>query len=104
MTSIEQYHEWVREFTDKVRDACNAFTPDDFPVAWLMLGQKQTQWYQEGTLLNRPVFRSPARLSHYGPDGEGQVITPLWLGDVSGAKFTKMRREFEARLAKSGDY
>jgi len=104
MTSTEQYQEWVREFADKVRNASDAFTPDDFPVAWLMLGEKKTQWYQEGTLLNRPVFRSPASLSHCGPDGKGQVIIPLWLGDVSKTKFTEMRREFEARLAKSGNF
>lgn len=102
----EQYQQRLESFITDVRDACKAFkTREDWPQGWLLIDGGEDEWYDVGdNLFGIPVFRTPARLTHSGHDGEGQVIIPLWPGDVSGDKFWKMRREFEARLAKSGDY
>lgn len=106
-TISEKSKRQLDQFRADVREACKAFpTPADFPQAWLMLdgGDDGEYWYEYEELFGIPVYRTPARLTHSGHDGEPQTVIPLWLGDVSSNKHYNMRREFEARLAKSGDF
>lgn len=105
-TPRERYQQWLNEFEDAVREACKAFPDADRPHAWLIFDpdDEDENWYEPDELCGLPVYRTPARLTHSGYDGEHQTVIPLWLGDVSRAKYDKMRREFEARLAKSGDF
>lgn len=100
-----KYHQpqWHKDLSDELREACKAFTGKQFPDAWLYLGENEEDWYDsDALLLGLPVYHCPAFLTHSGHDGEQQKIIPLWHGDVSG-KYA-MIREFECRLAKSGDY
>jgi hypothetical protein len=101
-----EYENWLRNFRDDVREACKAFKEAaDWPKAWLLLdGEEPDEWYEPEDLLGLPVYRTRAHLEHSGHDGEHQTVIPLWLGDVSNANYATMRREFEARLAKSGDF
>lgn len=104
-TTREQYQQWLNQFRHDVRMACRAFRePTDWPQAWLMLDGDSDEWYDAEELLGLPVYRTRASLTHCGHDGEPQAVIPLWLGDVSGSRYAEMRREFEARLAKSGDF
>ena len=107
-TTSEKYQQQLDQFRSDVREACKAFpTVGDFPHAWLMLdgnGSDDEFWYEYEELFGLPVYRTRASLTHSGHDGEHQTVIPLWLGDVSRAKYDTMRREFEARLAKSGDF
>ena len=105
-TSRERYQQFLKLFRDDVREACRAFKEStDWPQAWLMLdGDDSDEWYDCEELLGLPVYRTRASLTHSGHDGEPQAVIPLWLGDVSSSKYAEMRREFEARLAKSGDF
>jgi hypothetical protein len=102
----QEYENWLRNFRADVREACKAFpTQADWPQAWLLLdGEEPDEWYDCEELLGLPVYRTRAYLTHSGHDGEQQPVIPLWLGDVSSVKYYDMRREFEARLAKSGDF
>ena len=104
----EQYQKRLESFLADVRDACKAFkTREDWPKGWLLIDGGEEEWYDVGeSLFGIPVFRTPARLTHSGHDGEGQVIIPLWQKEISDQdpKFARIRREFEARLAKSGDF
>lgn len=102
----DQYNQWMRDFSDNVREACKAFKrQEDWPKAWLLLDNDEEHcWYDREELLGFPVYRSNATLTHSGHDGEGQAVIPLWIGDVSHDKYRMMRREFEARLARSGDF
>jgi len=99
--------DWLEELTNDVREASKAFGKY-WPDAWLYLGNDSGSpedggWYDwPDPLLGLPVLHCPAWLRHSGHDGEHQRILPLWKGDVSGK--TKMIREFEARLEKSGDF
>ena len=95
--------DWLLELTKNVRRASRAFkTEKDWPDAWLMLGGDE-DWYDcDVPLLDRPVYHSPAWLTHSGYDGEHQRIVPLWYGDVSDKG--RVQREFECRLADSGDF
>lgn len=100
---------WLRQLMDNVRRASKAFKTDaDWPDAWLMLGDgppgtAAMDWYDwTEPLLGRPVFHSPAWLQHSGYDGDHQMIVPLWFGDI-GDKGS-IQREFECRLAGSGDF
>lgn len=107
-TTSEKCYRQLDQFRADVREACKAFpTPGDFPQAWLMLdgcGDNGGFWYEYEELFGLPVYRTRASLTHSGHDGEHQTVIPLWVGDVSSDKYDKMRREFEARLAKSGDF
>jgi hypothetical protein len=85
--------------------ACIAFDNKNFLDAWLYLGLegKDDDWFDhDNSLFGRPIYHTPYFLKHSGHDGEQQRIIPLWFGDVS----TKLdlKREFESRLANSGDY
>jgi len=98
---------WLMALTEEVREASKAFK-DDWPAAWIFLGDSESNdsgkdWYDwPEPLLGLPVYHCPAFLRHSGYDGEHQRILPLWKGDVSGK--SGIIREFECRLAKSGDF
>jgi hypothetical protein len=98
--------EWLRTLIDDVREASKAFPDERWPDAWLFIGEQPVnpeEWYDwDQPLLGRPVFHSPAWITHSGYDGNHQKIVPLWYGDVSDLK--SVIREFECRLAKSGDF
>ena len=101
--------DWLLQLTEDVRRASKAFrTEADWPDAWLMLGEglpgaSAEQWYDwDEPLLGLPVYHAPAWLTHSGYDGEHQVIIPLWKEDVSNK--AAIQREFECRLADSGDF
>jgi hypothetical protein len=98
--------EWLTKLIDDVREASRAFKSEkEWPEAWLYLGEygDDTDWYDwDETLLGLPVYHCPAWLRHSGCDGEHQRILPLWRGDVSGKG--SVIREFQCRLAHSGDY
>ncbi len=99
----QQPPQWHRDLSGELREACKAFTGRQFPDAWLYLGENEEDWYDwDAPLLGLPVYHCPAFLAHSGYDGEHQRIVPIWKGDVSGKR--DMAREFECRLAKSGDY
>lgn len=104
--AYDQRQQRLRDFREDMREACKAFkTPADFPHAWLMLDREIDEWHDVGDeFFGIPVYRTPAWLTHCGHDGEHQTVIPLWFGDVSNANYATMRREFEARLAKSGDF
>ena len=99
---------WLIELTEEVRSASKAFKNDEWPDAWLYLGYSESNdaekdWYDwSEDLLGLPVFHCPAWLKHSGYDGEHQKILPMWSGDVSNK--SGVIREFECRLAKSGDF
>lgn len=100
---------WLHQLINNVRRASQAFKSDsDWPDAWLFLGEgppgaSTEEWYDwPQPLLGRPVFHSPAWLTHSGYDGDHQSIIPLWYGDVSNK--SGIQREFECRLADSGDF
>tara|TARA_R110000822_G_scaffold128_2_gene566 strand:- start:292 stop:675 length:384 start_codon:yes stop_codon:yes gene_type:complete len=98
---------WLSELTEEVREASKAFK-NEWPDAWLYLGYSESNdaekdWYDwSEDLLGLPVFHCPAWLKHSGYDGEHQKILPVWKGDVSNK--SGIIREFECRLAKSGDF
>lgn len=98
--------DWLRSLRERVRIASRAFpTEDDWPDAWLYLGNcgDNEKWYDwDQPLLGRPVYHSPAWLQHCGYDGQHQEIVPLWSGDVFGRE--SAIREFQCRLAESGDF
>ncbi len=99
---------WLAILREDVRIASKAFKKDDWPNAWLYLGDTpfndpDKDWYDcDEPLLGLPVYHCPAFLGHSGYDGEHQMLVPLWLGDVSDKR--EVIKEFECRLAKSGDY
>ena len=100
--------DWLEKLTEDVREASKAFGKD-WPDAWLYLGHDfgndaaDADWYDwPEPLLGLPVLHCPAWLRHSGHDGEHQHILPLWTGDVSDK--SKVIREFEARIEKSGDF
>jgi hypothetical protein len=94
---------WLLNLTEEVRRASLCFSQDKFPNAWLYLGESEDDWYDwPETLLGLPVFHCKSFLTHSGYDGEHQKIVPLWYGDVSDKD--KVVREFECRLANSGDF
>lgn len=98
---------WLIELTEEVREASKAFK-NEWPDAWLYLGDSESNdaekdWYDwNEDLLGLPVFHCPAWIRHSGYDGEHQKILPVWKGDVSDK--SGIIREFECRLAKSGDF
>jgi hypothetical protein len=99
--------DWLMKLIEDVREASLAFHGKKFPDAWLYTGKDEgsehEDWYDwDEPLLGLPVYHTPAWVKHSGYDGEHQHIIPLWLGDVSNKK--DMMREFECRLAKSGDF
>lgn len=100
--------EWELKLIEDVREASKAFNLNDWPDAWLYLGHDwghdpDNDWYDsDRKLLDLPVYHCPATLQHSGYDGEHQHIIPLWKGDVSTKQ--KVIREFQMRLAKSGDF
>ena len=100
---MNQQPQWHKDLSDELREACKAFVGKQSPDAWLYLGTDSEDWYDsDALLLGIPVYHCSASLQHFGYDGEPQKIVPLWKGDVSGKR--AMIREFECRLAKSGDY
>ena len=106
MTITTETKNWLDAFREDMREACKAFpTPADFPHAWLMLDNEMEDWHDVGEeFFGIPVYRTPCHLTHSGHDGEHQTVIPLWLGGEMPTKHCEMRREFEARLAKSGDF
>ena len=97
---------WLIQLTEELREASKAFKNDEWPDAWLYLGDAEgndADWYDwPDDLLGLPVHHCPAWLKHSGYDGEHQKILPVWKGDVSNKG--KIIREFECRLAQSGDF
>lgn len=99
--------QWLIDLTEDVREASKAFK-GNWPDAWLYLGkiegnEPEKDWYDwPEDLLGIPVYHCPAWLMHSGYDGEHQKILPLWKEDVSDKR--SVIREFECRLANSGDY
>lgn len=93
---------WHRDLWERVRRA-SVGLQKNWPDAWLFLGDDTLPWYDSDLLLlGLPVFQTPATLKHSGHDGEPQLIVPLWMNDPSNK--VSLIREFEARLAESGDY
>jgi len=105
--STNQKPQWLIDLTEEVREASKAFK-GNWPDAWIYLGENEgnfpdNDWYDcDEDLLGIPVYHCPAWLKHSGCDGEHQKILPLWKEDVSNK--LEIIREFECRLAKSGDY
>jgi hypothetical protein len=99
--------EWLIELTEDVRRASMAFD-GDWPDAWIYLGESEDtgqdeDWHDwDEPLLGLPVYHCPSWLRHQGHDGMHQKILPLWEGDVSCK--SAIIREFECRLADSGDF
>lgn len=99
---------WLVALIEDIREASKAFPSDGWPDAWLYLGGSESNdidkdWYDwHEPLLGLPVYHCPAWLRHSGYEGEHQHILPLWHGDVSDKN--AIIREFECRLARSGDF
>lgn len=109
MNTNTKIPQWLAELRADVQEASKAFENDNWPDAWLYIGSTPwggsdtADWYDwSDPLLGLPVYHTPARIKHSGYDGEQQRIIPLWFGDVSNK--AKTMREFELRLAKSGDF
>ena len=95
---------WLKELTERVREASKAFKrPEDWPDAWLYFGKNVGEdWYDcDQPLLGRPVFHG-VLVSASGYNGEQPEIVPLWTGDTSTR--CGVQREFQCRMAGSGDF